>query len=89
MICFDGASFAVHRSKRGQILFESKETRWPDKTIPYEFSSISPLTPLVKQRFYQAIKHWEHLTCIRFELFDPQRHKTYLTKLLVANRGTG
>ena len=88
-LAFEGISSPVHRSKRGQILYESTTTRWPNKTVPYEFSTSAPLTDLVKQRFYRAVQHWQQFTCLRFEPFNPLKHKSYLSKLVVANRGNG
>lgn len=55
-------------------------TRWPDGIIPYEINM--RMSSEMIQRIKDAINHWETNTCIRFELYNRNRHRAYSSKVV-------
>ncbi len=60
-------------------------TRWPNRTIPYEFDFDA--TESLKKKVLTAIDIWQQNTCVRFEPYSPSMHEFHRSKVLIRNRG--
>ena len=49
----------------------------------------SPIDYQVKQNVLAATQHWHQRTCIRFEPYDPQRHRNIAGIITIEDTGSG
>ena len=43
----------------------------------------------VEKNVLSAIEHWQQRTCLRFERYNPQRHRNIACKVIVQDSGPG
>lgn len=78
---------AVPAAADGQTLVRQRRKavrheglRWPNARVPYEIDrSIDEISPQARLIIQSAMQHWEALTCVRFERYEPTKHTNWLT----------
>jgi hypothetical protein len=79
--------YGLKRNKRRVIIHNQygNPTRWPNRTIPYQFDTDA--NDILRNKIKSAIDIWHKYTCIRFEPYSPQKHIYHKSKVVIRNRG--
>ncbi|RNA39322.1 blastula protease 10-like [Brachionus plicatilis] len=52
----------------------NQSARWPDNLVPYQISPELMNNAFINMSIHNAIEHWQRLTCIKFEEYQPSKH---------------